>query len=320
MHSNWGRTGLIGDTGFVGTALASQIAFDETYNSRTIERISGKRFDTLICAGAPATMWTANANPSSDRRNLQHLAECLSAAKVGRLLLISTIAVFDDSAAGYTENNARYETIKGYGRNRRDLETECQAMHKTTVMRLPALFGAGLKKNFIFDIVNPIPSFLKRETLAAIREAFSAGDAALLDRAFSFDDATDMQKLDRVGLKASGDLKTLQDAFERIGILARNFTNSDSAYQYYNLMNLARDIDTSLASSLPAINICSEPWRAGDLYAALTGASFENKAVGMVTEDVRTEYAGLFGRTGPYLYSRDEILRDLTAFVRAEAT
>ena len=119
-------------------------------------------------------------------------------------------------------------------------------------------------------------------------------------------------------LEASGRRRELERVFERIGFLASSFTNSDSQYQYYNLANLRRDIETTLAHGLAILNVCSEPWRAGDLHAALAGAPFVNAGPPVVREDVRTEHAGAFARAGPYLYDRAEVLRDLQAFVAEE--
>ena len=311
----WGRAGLIGDTGFVGGTLARKIPFAQTYNSRSIERIAGERFDIVVCAGAPATMWAANANPEADLGNLQRLLSALSTAKIDRLILISTIAVFDDASAGYTESRARYETVKGYGRNRRELELYVLEHYNAIVLRLPALFGKGLKKNFIFDILNPIPSFIKPQKFAEVCAAFTPDEVRLTDDVFAFDAGLAMQKLDRLALEASGRRQELERAFERVGFLARAFTNSDSQYQYYNLANLRRDIEASLAHHLTLLNVCSEPWRAGDLYAALVGSSFVNTEPPIVREDMRTEHASAFARSGPYLYDRADVLRDLQAFV-----
>ena len=246
----WERAGLIGDTGFVGTSLANQVVFVRTYNSRTIEHIAGEHFNTLVCAGAPGIMWVANANPKADRENLKRLSSAIGEAKVGRLILISTIAVFDDTSAGYTESNARYEMAKAYGRNRRELEEHLLAHYHTIVLRLPALFGKGLKKNFIFDIMNPIPSFVKPEKFAQARTLFTLDELRLADHVFSFDAALATHKLDRAALQATGKSEDLKRAFERIGLLASSFTNSDSEYQYYNLANLSGDIETSIAHGL----------------------------------------------------------------------
>ena len=151
----WERAGLIGDTGFVGTSLANQILFVRTYNSRTIEHIAGEHFNTLVCAGAPATMWAANANPKADLENLRRLSSAFGEAKIDRLILISTIAVFDDASAGYTESNARYETAKAYGRNRRELELHVLARYDAIVLRLPALVREGSQEEFYFRYAEP---------------------------------------------------------------------------------------------------------------------------------------------------------------------
>jgi hypothetical protein len=311
----FGCTGLIGGTGFVGRTLVQDIPFSRTYNSRSIDGIAGEHFDTVICAGAPATMWAANANPKADLDNLRRLTSSLSTAKIGRLILISTIAVFDDPSAGYTESNARYETVKAYGRNRRELEVHALERYNAVVLRLPALFGSGLKKNFVFDILNPVPSLIKPDKFAHVRAALTQDDLGLVNTFFAFDANFAMHKLDRAGLEASGRRRELELALERIGFLASSFTNSDSHYQYYNLSNLRRDIEVSAAHDLAIVNICSEPWRAGDLHAELVGTSFTNTGPPVVREDVHTEHAGAFDRPGPYLYDRAEVLRDLQSFV-----
>jgi hypothetical protein len=313
----WGRAGLIGDTGFVGGALARQVSFARAFNSRSIRDIAGEHFDTLVCAGAPATMWAANANPKADSDNLLRLQSALSEAKIERLILISTIAVFDDSSAGYTESNARYETTKAYGRHRRELELHVFKYYDAVVLRLPALFGSGLKKNFIFDILNPIPSFIKPEKFAEIRNEFTSDELRLADEVFTFDRELGMHKLDRAALKAGGNRHALEGAFERAGFNASKFTNSDSHYQYYNLANLRRDIETCVTHGLTTLNICSEPWQAGDLHKALTGTPFANSAPPVVKEDVRTEHAAAFGRSESYLYNRSDVLRELQEFVSA---
>jgi hypothetical protein len=44
---------LIGYTGFVGTTLMKQTQFDDFYRSTNISDIKGKKFDLVVCAGAP---------------------------------------------------------------------------------------------------------------------------------------------------------------------------------------------------------------------------------------------------------------------------
>ena len=51
-----GQSGLIGATGFVGSALLRQRDFDARFHSRNVGEIEGKEFGTLVCAAAPGSM------------------------------------------------------------------------------------------------------------------------------------------------------------------------------------------------------------------------------------------------------------------------
>lgn len=315
MRQSWGRCALIGDTGFVGGALRRDQDFDVTFNSRTITDIEGQSFDRLICAGAPATMWAANANPDSDAANLDRLASCIEAARFERLVLISTIAVLQDSSARYTESTAQYCLAPAYGRNRRALEERLLALPGVTVLRLPALFGPGLKKNFLFDLMNPVPSFIKPEKFSQLQTDFAGDRRELLNLFFSFDDAVGMHKLDRASLYASPERSLLQAAFAEVGFVAANFTNSSSVFQYYDLSRLRGDIDYTLAGGQPIVHICPFPWRADALCLALTGRTFENDQPPRVHEDMRTDYPALLGE-GDGVYHIDEagVLSSLQSF------
>lgn len=310
-----GVLGLVGHTGFVGGELSRQYDFKHVYNSKTINDIVSESFDVLICAGAPATMWAANANPEGDKANLCALASNIAKAKAGKLVLISTIAVFDDTSAGYTEVSANYENIKPYGKHRRELEEHILENHDALIVRLPAVFGTGLKKNFIFDIMNPLPSFIKPDKFKLIYNTLGSEIQKLLELVFEFDDTLAMYKLDRNALNTMRESGVLIQAFENIGFLARNFTNSESQFQYYCLSNLKNDIDAALNSNLETINICTEPWLARDLHLALTGETLSNVTPPKVIEDVRTEHANIFGTSGPYLYSRMHVLNELKEFM-----
>ncbi len=315
----WERAALIGHTGFVGGALARQIPFAQSYNSRTVERIRGERFGTLICAGAPATMWAANQNPQADRENLKRLASDVDRSLADRIILISTIAVLDDAARGYTEDDARYETVKPYGRNRRELETHILERPDAFVLRLPALFGPGLKKNFIFDIMNPVPSFVKPDKYQTVLAKFTSAERQFADRFFTFDASLQMYRLDRDSLQASGARRDLEQAFARADFLATSFTNSGSEFQFYNVAKLRRDIETCVSSNIRVLNICSEPLRADAAHLALTGRPFSNPQPSCVRENVRTVHADAFGRTGSYLFDRGEVMQDLSEFAASHS-
>ena len=213
------RKALIGYTGFVGSTLTRTQTYDNLYNSRNIGTLAGTSHDLVICAAAPATMWVANQNPQADKDNLDTLFAALQQARVGHMVLISTIAVFDNAAAGYTETHAAYETEKAYGRHRRELE-EKVAGHfpQSHILRLPALFGPGLKKNFVFDLINPAPSFLKPEVWESTLAGLAPAEAALLRAYYALDQGLNMWGLDRARLNASTDRAALAAVFEGIGL------------------------------------------------------------------------------------------------------
>lgn len=315
-EAGWTRAGLIGGTGFVGGNLRLQRPIARHYSSATMKDIAGERFSTLICAGAPATMWAANADPEGDRSNLRRLADRIATARFDRLVLISTIAALDDVGAGYTESNARFEKSKAYGRNRRELETILTDRHDAVVLRLPALFGEGLRKNFIFDLINPVPSFLRLDAYEALRGAFTGEERAAADRLYRFDGALRMMRLDRDRLDSTPARAMLTAAFRRSGFVAAGFTNSRTEFQLYNLAYLARDIERCLEASLQVLHICSEPLGAGDIHQALLGEPFRNDSPHVVREDVRSDHAALWRSATSYLYGREEVLADLLEFTR----
>lgn len=313
------RTAIIGHTGFVGRTLSRSRSFDEQYNSSNIDALPESSFDLVICAGAPAMMWAANANPEQDQRNLDRLAKAILLANIERLILISTVAVFDDVSKGYTEKDASYETQKAYGRNRRALEEALiNRPGRTQIVRLPALFGRGLKKNFIFDLMNPVPSFLKPEKWNSLLAQFDAADARLAGDYFELDQALGMLRYDRARAQADKTDDKLAKIFVDAGFTARLFTNSASAFQCYHLERLADDVETVIEEDIDVLNICSQPLHAFEIHESLTGYPFENAGPPIIKEDVRTLYGDLFGGSGPYHFSREQTMQALRAFFDTE--
>jgi len=145
---------LIGYTGFVGGNLLAQRGFDALFNSRNIEEIAGQSFDLIVCAGAPAEKWKANADPVRDRANIERLAGAVTRASATRFVLLSTVDVFG-SPVGVDENSpVATDGLHAYGRDRRVLEELISSRFDTTIVRLPGLYGPGLKKNVIFDFLH----------------------------------------------------------------------------------------------------------------------------------------------------------------------
>jgi hypothetical protein len=150
------RAGLIGHTGLVGGTLLRQTEFAACYNSRNIEALAGDRFDLLVCAGVSAVKWQANRDPAADQAGIDRLTAALARATASELVLISTIDVYPDPAAGGDETTAIDPAgSHAYGRHRFALEQWCRARFpRVLVVRLPALFGTGLRKNAVFDLLH----------------------------------------------------------------------------------------------------------------------------------------------------------------------
>ena len=145
---------LIGHTGFVGSNLKRQYAFDDFFNSSDIEQIAGRSFDLVVCSGARAEKWKANADPTGDRSNIESLVSALEKANVGKLVLISTVDVFMNPIDVDEDSATPTTGLHAYGRNRRWLEQIASSRFNSLVVRLPGLYGPGLKKNVIFDLMN----------------------------------------------------------------------------------------------------------------------------------------------------------------------
>lgn len=146
---------LIGHTGFVGGQLSTQTEYDAKFNSSNIEDIGGRSFDLIVCAGAPAKKWLANREPEKDRATIDRLIGALDRTTAGRFILISTVDVYPrpvDVVESTPIDNAENDT---YGANRRRLELFVESRFESSlVLRLPGLFGTGLKKNVIYDLIH----------------------------------------------------------------------------------------------------------------------------------------------------------------------
>ncbi|WP_210438549.1 NAD-dependent epimerase/dehydratase family protein [Nocardioides xinjiangensis] len=146
---------LIGHSGFVGSTLKRQRGFEHQFRSSDIAGIDGGAFETVVCAGAPAQKWKANADPDADRRTIDGLIEHLDRVTSERFVLISTVDVFGDPTGVDESSVVRTDGLHAYGANRRRLEEFVQErFDRHLVVRLPGLVGPGLRKNVIFDLLH----------------------------------------------------------------------------------------------------------------------------------------------------------------------
>lgn len=151
-----GKTALIGHSGFVGSTLKRAETFEDNFNSSNISAIHGRTYDLVICAGVSAAKWIANRDPDGDRAGIKRLTDALEQVSAREFILISTIDVYPDPASRDDERAPiEASTNHVYGAHRYLLEKWVEEhFARTRVVRLPALFGTGLKKNALYDLLN----------------------------------------------------------------------------------------------------------------------------------------------------------------------
>jgi len=310
---------LIGHTGFVGGNLLSQHRFAACFNSRTIDAAAGQSFGTLVCAAAPGSMVEANTDPERDTARIQALCQQLSRTRAERFVLISSIAVLDDFAGGDDETTGVFQQALAYGRNRRALEVFCaDHFSNCLILRLPALFGAGIKKNFLFDLLNPVPNMLTPARMAAALEAVEPTAAATLRDIYTLDTARAMHVLDRTALDATGQRAALEEILSAHGFAAVQFTHPDTTYQYYNLDRIWADIGIAAAAGLEVLHLATEPLKAAEIHQAVTHKAIPETGARHHHEDMRTCHAALWGESGPYLATADRMLAEICSFFAAQ--
>lgn len=150
---------LIGDTGLVGKNLLQQKQFDYTYNSSNIKNLEvhARHGDELYLSCLPAAKWMVSQNLKQDLLNIQDIVNHIRKLGYSKIVLISTIDVYNDSPAGVNEDYSPNIAKLSYGANRYLFELMIREMVRYDVLqifRLPALYGPYLKKNVVYDLLN----------------------------------------------------------------------------------------------------------------------------------------------------------------------
>jgi hypothetical protein len=150
---------LIGDTGLIGTTLKEKINFDFKFNSKNITTFNDYEYKnaTLYLSCLPATKWKVNQNLKEDLENINNIIKIISSKKYNRVILLSTIDVYNDSPIFSDENYSINVKNLSYGSNRYFFELLVKNFIETDdlkIFRLPALFNKHIKKNVLYDLLN----------------------------------------------------------------------------------------------------------------------------------------------------------------------
>ena len=304
---------LAGYTGFVGSNIALKGNFNFLYNSKNITEAFGTAPDLLIYAGVRAEMFLANNAPEKDFSQIQEAFENIKKIAPKQIVLISTISVYGENPYGDEDAIIAENTLTAYGKNRLWLEKQvASSFDKHLIVRLPALYGKNLKKNFIYDYIHVIPPMLKKEKF--------------LELSKQNDKLGFFYKLQETGFYKCQELndsqrEELKSFFKSCGFSALNFTDSRARYQFYNLSHLFEHIQKALQNKIKVLNITSEPVSVSELYYFLENKVFVNElAKPAFNQDLHSKHASVFGGKDGYFFDKQFVKEDIKKFVEEEKT
>lgn len=152
---------IVGYTGFVGSNLLQFIKFDHFYNSLNISEMIDKVYDKVYFCGIPAVKYYANKYPEEDFKTIETIKNIIRTIKCNKFILVSTIDVYENPNDDMFEFNLNedyecdYRNNHAYGSNRYLFELFVkETFVDYHIVRLGSLFGKGLKKNIIYDLIN----------------------------------------------------------------------------------------------------------------------------------------------------------------------
>lgn len=306
---NYETSMLVGYTGFVGSNLDSSHKFTYRINSKNSDEAIGKSPDLLIFAGLRAEKYLANKAPEKDFEEIKRAFSQIKGIDAKKVVLISTVDVYK-TLVNVDENTIiDIDGLNAYGFNRFKLEQMVREEYPDAlIVRLPGLFGKGLKKNFIYDYIHVIPTMLKAEKYKelAIKSNIIEKSYELLDNGFY--GCVDKENA------------VLKEEFKRVGFTALNFTDSRGVFQFYFLSRLYDDIMTALEHDIRLLNIATEPVSVAEVYRYVTGGG---EFINEVSEnppkyDYRTLHFDLYGGHNGYFYDKSIVLNEIKEFIESE--
>ena len=299
---------LVGHTGFVGNNLYRYGCFDMGVNSGSVREAYGTRPELCVYAGLRAEKYLANQQPEKDRQIIEQAKENMRMIEPKKLVLISTIDVFKNPLAVDEASALDIEGVQPYGYNRSLLENWVRENYpEALIVRLPGLFGEGIKKNFIFDIINVIPFMLSEAKMSEL-----CGQEATIKEYYELQ-CNGFWKCRVLNEKEK---KALRDILNRVDFSALQFMDSRSEFQFYPLKRLWSDIKIALNNKIELLHTATEPISAGEIYRYLYGREFLNITAGVPAKyDYRTKYSKLFGRNGGYIMDKEEVLQEIKNFI-----
>lgn len=296
---------LVGYTGFVGSNLNLNGEFQGLYNSKNIGEAFETCPDILVYSGVPRQKFIANKYPERDFEIVKNAFENIKKINPKKVVLISSVDVYKEPNGKDEDRIMETRGLRRYGKDRLWLENKVSDSFDSLVIRLPGLYGKGLKKNFLYDYINYIPALLTDGKIREILEKRPDLKEYYTDRGDGF-----------WRVKTDIDRDRLKEIFKTVGFSALNFTDSRGLFQYYNLNRLNGDIQLALDNNIKVLNLAVEPVTISQIYRRLTGEEFVNHITDKPpVYDLRTKYSNLFGGKDGYILKKEFCLTDIKQFV-----
>lgn len=301
---------LVGYTGFVGSNIFLKHSFDKVFNSKNIEQAFGTDPDLCVYSGVRAEKFLANNDPQGDMDIINNAIENIKKINPKRLVLISTIDVYKNPNNACEDTPIDTDNLHPYGLNRYRLEQwVSENIENHHIIRLPGLFGENIKKNFIFDLINILPSMLNEKVFSQLSVKNELIKTYYIKQDNGFYKLTCNEQ----------DKPALRTAFESLNFSALNFTDSRGVFQFYNLAHLWEHIELIIKNDIRLINMAVEPVCVNDIYRQVKGVDFVNQVAQNVPYyDFKTKYAELFGGENGYIFTKEQVLCDITDFVNSK--
>jgi len=301
---------LVGYTGFVGSNILAKHKFDGLYNSKNIEEAFGTKPDLCVYSGVSAEKFLANKEPEKDMEGIKGAIENIKKIAPKKLVLISTIDVYKQPYD--VDENTEMNTVdlQPYGLNRYYLEEWVREnVEDYHIIRLTGLFGKNLKKNFIYDLINYIPSMLNEVKYSEFSKKENLISKHYIKQDNGFYKCFCDNKEERVLLK---------ECFKRIGFSALNFTDSRTVFQLYNLAYLWSHIEIALKKNIRLLNLTVEPVSVNEIYQSIYNEEFVNEILNIALKyDAGTIHSKEFSGLGKYIFSKEKVLGDIKTFIES---
>lgn len=295
---------LVGCRDFIGSNLADEYNFSGLYDSENIEEAYETTPDLLVYSDVPSSKALADKFPQKDFEIIENVINNIKRINPKKIILISTIEVYDNPVGVYETSKIDTDKLSVYGKNRYMLEKFVEENFKNyLIVRLPEPFGKNLKKNFIYDYLNPIPPLIPVKIFEKLlaKNDFIKDYYTLQDNGYY--KCNEMKPLDR---------KLVDNYFKNVNFSSINFTDSRSVFQFYDLSKLWSHINIALNNGIKKLNLATEPIKISELYKALSCKEFKNElGQAPYNYNFKTLYTIFYGGENGYIYSKKEVVSQI---------